>query len=717
MYKILIHIDTQSGDKWFYYQENGKDYVTDSLQEIRDTVLTLIDVYGEDYIKIVKQMSGQDMDNSDVYLYDSTDNYEELDNRPSINGIEIIGQLSLEELGIQPAGDYATEEYVQKAIDGIEIPEVDFTGYATEEYVDNSIANIDIPETNLEGYATEEYVANAIEGYATTDYVDEKTKSFFIQAEKFADFDTAATVEIFNQWIQDYRSTKNLKPFVIRTKNRNDAWKWYDFRCYCLTRQSEDKVTNPIYYISFITRRYDSNTVFYTLNMRLYTDQHQVTEVSCNMDNSYIQATTLSQPSLTNYLSKTNTTEYTPDKDYNPATKKYVDDAVANIDVPDVDLSDYYNKTEIDDKLLTVDVNVEGLDIYSDEERVIGRWVDGRPLYQKYIYIGELTNGITDTHLDDYGIKAHEVRFHQVYKMGPDGILCLISPQFMSMAGQVIVRVLLYQEDSGFNVLRVATGEGMDVEGHTAYAIVTYTKPDDEILLPISDYYPATQKYVNDAVAGAAQVNHYICTASTKNPGILNFAVTHVRPTSTRLLEIIEEGFTNIANGVNEGFVLDYSPNNNSVANWNNVTIHTNYIKPSDFTQTASYELLAYTQRKAVIYLGVLKVNGTWSDNKFTCSSVEQPGAGAWTQFNFDLLLTKANTTEYTPTNDYNPATKKYVDDAVAGVSGGSGGGADLTNYYTKAEVDALLQELRNEFVSANNNINDKLETIIYGGE
>ena len=33
-------------------------------------------------------------------------------------------------------------------------------------------------------------------------------------------------------------------------------------------------------------------------------------------------------------------------------------------------------------------------------------------------------------------------------------------------------------------------------------------------------------------------------------------------------------------------------------------------------------------------------------------------------------VLTKDNTIEYTPTADYNPATKKYVDDAVAGSSG-----------------------------------------------
>ena len=35
-----------------------------------------------------------------------------------------------------------------------------------------------------------------------------------------------------------------------------------------------------------------------------------------------------------------------------------------------------------------------------------------------------------------------------------------------------------------------------------------------------------------------------------------------------------------------------------------------------------------------------------------------------------DNVLSKTNDTEYTPTADYNPATKKYVDDAVAGSSG-----------------------------------------------
>ena len=45
-----------------------------------------------------------------------TTNYEDLYNKPQINSVRIVGNKSLEELGIQPAGDYATKEYVDNAI-------------------------------------------------------------------------------------------------------------------------------------------------------------------------------------------------------------------------------------------------------------------------------------------------------------------------------------------------------------------------------------------------------------------------------------------------------------------------------------------------------------------------------------------------------------------------------------------------------------------------
>ena len=46
-----------------------------------------------------------------------TTNYEELENKPQINSIELSGNKTLEELGIQTSGDYATNEYVNTELD------------------------------------------------------------------------------------------------------------------------------------------------------------------------------------------------------------------------------------------------------------------------------------------------------------------------------------------------------------------------------------------------------------------------------------------------------------------------------------------------------------------------------------------------------------------------------------------------------------------------
>ena len=45
----------------------------------------------------------------------------------------------------------------------------------------------------------------------------------------------------------------------------------------------------------------------------------------------------ISKSFLNNYLSKTNTTAFTPTDDYNPATKKYVDDTISNINLTETD--------------------------------------------------------------------------------------------------------------------------------------------------------------------------------------------------------------------------------------------------------------------------------------------------------------------------------------------------------------------------------------------
>ena len=77
-------------------------------------------------------------------------------------------QDQLDALEIPSLEGYATEGYVDSAIDSIEFPETDLTEYAKTDYVDaadaslqQQIDDIDIP--SLEGYATEEYVDTAID--------------------------------------------------------------------------------------------------------------------------------------------------------------------------------------------------------------------------------------------------------------------------------------------------------------------------------------------------------------------------------------------------------------------------------------------------------------------------------------------------------------------------------------------------------------------------
>ncbi len=105
MYKILINIITKNKDKWIFYQEDGADYVASSLDDIKDKALELLDEYGEDNVKIVDQRSGDDSKKDiPTYLFGNgtggTSDYNELENKPKINGVELINNKSLKDLGI-----------------------------------------------------------------------------------------------------------------------------------------------------------------------------------------------------------------------------------------------------------------------------------------------------------------------------------------------------------------------------------------------------------------------------------------------------------------------------------------------------------------------------------------------------------------------------------------------------------------------------------------
>lgn len=437
MYKIIIHIPTHTDNTWFYYQEDGKDYVANTLQEIRETVLTLIDVYGEDYIKIVKQETGDDMFGSvEGFLYDDSDDYEELLNRPFINGIEVIGQLSLEQLGIQPAGDYALHDDLNRVEDKID--NIDLTPYALNSRVDSVESKID--NIDLTPYATNTRVdgveskVDAIDltPYATMEYLDEVV----------AGIDFSSTNE----------EISGIKTFSVLPRST-------------VTPISEEELTNKAYV------------------------DHEV--LGCATE-EYVDN------KVSNFYSKT-------DIDNMMATKKYVDDAIANIDIPevDVDLTNYYNKEEVDQAIANVQLSGEvmaEMAVYPIDEQVIGTWMDGRPLYRKVYNTFTLREGAK---MDDIMLETdNNKNVKNSY-----GILRLTDGPDFYTAG-------IGSSDGGFGIITYVQKNTSGLlyinRTHGAYCsiigleiVVEYTKTSDEPNSSTLKYYPITKEYVDEAIAAS----------------------------------------------------------------------------------------------------------------------------------------------------------------------------------------------------------------------
>lgn len=109
------------------------------------------------------------------------------------------------------------------------------------------------------------------------------------------------------------------------------------------------------------------------------------------------------------------------------------------------------------------------------------------------------------------------------------------------------------------------------------------------------------------------------------------------------------------------------------------------------------------------------------SDASVTKQNVEAVLTGDITSHNHDRrYISKSNTSTYTPTTDYHPATKKYVDDTVAAVDVTEqiSGKADKT--YVDSKLDTKVDKVSGKQLSANDYTNEdktKLAGIAAGAE
>lgn len=121
-------------------------------------------------------------------------NYKELSNKPSINGVELIDNKSLDELGIQPAGNYSTYEYVDGRFDTVntEINNINIEIDNTNSILNNKANTSYVEEElNLKANKIDLDNTNAIlNNKANISYVEEKLN---LKADKI-DLDTKANI-------------------------------------------------------------------------------------------------------------------------------------------------------------------------------------------------------------------------------------------------------------------------------------------------------------------------------------------------------------------------------------------------------------------------------------------------------------------------------------------------------------------------------------------
>lgn len=392
------------------------------------------------------------------------------------------------------------------------------------------------------------------------------------------------------------------------------------------------------------------------------------------------------------FLTKTNTTSFTPTGDYNPATKKYVDDSKNYVgEYKFLILDDIYSlsKEYFDSVLLPAVKSVGWEKVVVILSHSIGYNAMGLYMFhQKIESTDEDGNAIQTIIFETIHPNIWE-QYKSYYTSGS----MLIEPTITQ-----IVLTITNDEftNATFNYKRSGSGSRLNL-----LPIAEDAKNAPKVFIPTYDAEPATKKYVDDVLANidVSFDDVYVVTCGHRFDGG-SFEVTD-DGSITEMMNTYWPKY--LANSNQGGLVI-----------WKDYTAYTN-----------GTTLIGY-MRGAEIY-----IQWPWTpqNNGLASNPYGSVGVvtitGSWDSSTETYTLTKAvwNRTNYVPTKEYNPATKKYVDDNVkiytagenitisednvisASVSGGTDGNAVYTYYapysdddwFTEGNIANILQTVRDK--------------------
>lgn len=310
------------------------------------------------------------------------------------------------------------------------------------------------------------------------------------------------------------------------------------------------------------------------------------------------------------YLTKNNTTEFTPTNDYEPATKKYVDDNTVIYPLP-------VHTIQENDKTIL-----------------------------KIVNIMDLIPGVQySTYRDINQTKTEGYRVVYICDDGTFKLICTLPVK------DKIIHLLKVLHSTNYSTLSYHnTAYKVDYSKHSTNTDIQITKTlQDYIPIaniteynPTRDYHPATKKYVDDK---------FICTDIVDNVGTIpKEELQKCNNGTSRYVSSIKfkEFFADYEHCIYQGTYGDKKIRMKYDKDYNRMIAYdlTDVIELGfEFDNNYMYPFNAGTDE--------VKAYQFTNDLVITKSPVLNPSE----------VLTKNNTYEYTPTTDYNPATKKYVDD------------------------------------------------------
>ena len=342
-----------------------------------------------------------------------------------------------------------------------------------------------------------------------------------------------------------------------------------------------------------------------------------------------------------NLLTKTNNTSYTPTKDYNPATKKYVDDGLKSINngIPTIMTTSSFD-TNITDEATLNELSNLFTEYYNNHNQSFN---------------GLCFNLITTV---DRITGSRLANFYSLGNMNSSAGPYFITTSWSKNSSAIQYADISYSTvvvpvNISNNIVTVSAFNPSLTYSNELLSNRTLTKNNTKSFTPTANYHPATKKYVDDAVASASggEPEMYILEFSGNYNSSRQYNATD--NDKIRIAELIttlkEDANVPIYVKFKNGYGLLFTPLYD--------------IKPGQQPYYL-YQCLKYNNSNLrVLYFCGLNIYGTWENDIFTVSTCTvSTDTNGFLSTGTQSLINDG----FNPTLDQHPATKKYVDDTIA---------------------------------------------------